>query len=301
MEIRQLRHLVAIVDARSIKRAAEVLHVSQQGLSKSIHALEFSLGTQLLERGRFGVRPTEYGKSLVARARVICGHAQLARDELRALVSGEAGSVSIGIGPYFEGRIISDVILRLSRLRPKVSVRVWPGSTDELVVHLLAGDIDFSVSTPSHRYRFPPEIDTHLIFKEKEVALMRRSHPLAGRKSCSIRELCKFPWVLSARAAMERERITNIIREHSSEWPPRIVYADSTATVANLLARDNYIHISAPAMLIAASSKMGLVDVAVNEIGDYRAGILASRRDDVSMPASQLAKQIMIDIGATLQ
>lgn len=50
MELRQLRHFLAVIDAGSFSRAAQTLGRSQQALSKSLQALEESLGVRLLDR-----------------------------------------------------------------------------------------------------------------------------------------------------------------------------------------------------------------------------------------------------------
>lgn len=40
MELRQLEHFVAVTEERYFTRAADLLHISQSGLSASIRALE---------------------------------------------------------------------------------------------------------------------------------------------------------------------------------------------------------------------------------------------------------------------
>ena len=57
MELKQLRYLVAIIDAGSLSRAAALVHVAQPALSLQIAALEAELGTKLLDRNPAGVVP----------------------------------------------------------------------------------------------------------------------------------------------------------------------------------------------------------------------------------------------------
>ena len=68
MDYRRIQHFLAAVRHGNLTEAAATLEISQPALSKSIKALEKSIGARLLERGRFGVRPTPYGEALVARA-----------------------------------------------------------------------------------------------------------------------------------------------------------------------------------------------------------------------------------------
>jgi DNA-binding transcriptional LysR family regulator len=52
MTLAQLRALVAVVDSRSFSRAAELLRVTQSGVSHAVATLEKELAMPLFERGR---------------------------------------------------------------------------------------------------------------------------------------------------------------------------------------------------------------------------------------------------------
>ena len=63
-----LRSFMTVVEEGSLHRAAERLHLSQSTLSRQMQALEAELGGQLLERTSIGVRPTNGGHALAAKA-----------------------------------------------------------------------------------------------------------------------------------------------------------------------------------------------------------------------------------------
>ena len=69
MELRQLRHFLALAEERSITRAARRELIVQSGLSNSLQALERELGTPLYIRGTRPVRLTAAGEALVGPAR----------------------------------------------------------------------------------------------------------------------------------------------------------------------------------------------------------------------------------------
>ena len=58
MEMRQLRHFLALMETRSYWRAADSCGITAQALSKSIRRFEEQLGVRLFDRDTRSVRPT---------------------------------------------------------------------------------------------------------------------------------------------------------------------------------------------------------------------------------------------------
>src|SRR5256885_17185874 len=81
--LRQLEYFVAVVDEGSFTRAAEVLHVTQPGLSHQFQALERELGGPLLERLTRQVRLTPAGRAALPHSRASLPHAALAAPTAR--------------------------------------------------------------------------------------------------------------------------------------------------------------------------------------------------------------------------
>ncbi|MBN9593004.1 MAG: LysR family transcriptional regulator, partial [Alphaproteobacteria bacterium] len=69
VELRHLRYAIAASDHRSLRRAAEILHLKQSTLSRCVRDLEEELQVQLFERSRIGVRPTAAGNAFITSAR----------------------------------------------------------------------------------------------------------------------------------------------------------------------------------------------------------------------------------------
>jgi DNA-binding transcriptional LysR family regulator len=71
LELRQLRCLVAIVDAGTFTDAAVELGISQAAVSRNLMALEQVLGVRLLHRTSRSITPTTAGVRILAQARQI--------------------------------------------------------------------------------------------------------------------------------------------------------------------------------------------------------------------------------------
>jgi DNA-binding transcriptional LysR family regulator len=65
----ELAAFVAALEAGSVHGAADKLQLTQSAVTKRLQTLERRVGDRLLDRGRFGVRPTELGRTLYPAAK----------------------------------------------------------------------------------------------------------------------------------------------------------------------------------------------------------------------------------------
>ena len=66
MHLNHLRHLVALAEHQSFRKAAEALFLTQPALSRSIQALEQELGVKLVDRDGKRSALTAYGALVAA-------------------------------------------------------------------------------------------------------------------------------------------------------------------------------------------------------------------------------------------
>ncbi len=78
MELRHLRYFVAVADELNVRRAAQILHVSQPPLSRQIHDLEDELETKLFDRCKQKLALTPAGETFLKEARQILSQVQRA-------------------------------------------------------------------------------------------------------------------------------------------------------------------------------------------------------------------------------
>src|SRR5260370_27584311 len=96
ISLRQLESFVTVVDEGSFTRAADLLHVSQPGLSHQVQALERELGGPLLERLPRKVRLTPAGRTALPHARASLAHAQRASSSARRASGVAARELHVG-------------------------------------------------------------------------------------------------------------------------------------------------------------------------------------------------------------
>src|ERR1700758_922753 len=97
MDLRQLRYFVGIVQAGSVSRAADQMHVAQSALSHHLAALESELDRQLVTRGPKGIQLTDAGGVLYRHAEAILRRIEFAKQDAMSALDVPSGPVSIGL------------------------------------------------------------------------------------------------------------------------------------------------------------------------------------------------------------
>ena len=87
MNIDSIKSFLAIVEAKSISKAAQARNISQSALSQQMKTMERDLGTPLFKRSNTGVTPTASGQIVRRYAQVMAETYNQMIDEL-TLASG---------------------------------------------------------------------------------------------------------------------------------------------------------------------------------------------------------------------
>lgn len=143
--LRQLRYLVAVVDLCHFSRAAEACLVSQSTLSAGIQELEELLGAPLLERTKRSVLPTQLGREIAERARVLLKGAEDLVDIARTTEDPMAGSLHLGVIPTIGPFMIPRVMPGLRAAFPKLKLYLREDQTTRLLARLDAGELDAAI------------------------------------------------------------------------------------------------------------------------------------------------------------
>jgi len=101
LEIRYLRHILALAKYENFHKAAEAVNISQPALSKSIRKSETLLGEQLFERDASRIKPTRFGEYVIRNAETLMGRVEKFTDEITTFKEDFGNSFRIGIHPFF--------------------------------------------------------------------------------------------------------------------------------------------------------------------------------------------------------
>jgi DNA-binding transcriptional LysR family regulator len=192
MTLAQLRTLVAVVESGSFSRAADLLHVTQSGVSHAVGTLERELAVPLFERRGGRVALTERGHRVLAHARAMLEREQQIRQEVKRGDGAEAGRVRLGSVPSVSVRVLPKLFAFLARRHPTLDVILFDGSDDEVRAWLLSGAIDVGVvALPSRDFQ------TTEFVSDLMVAVVPERHRLANKGKVRLREIGSIPFIMS--------------------------------------------------------------------------------------------------------
>ncbi len=204
MELRQLRHFLAICDNGSFRKAAESLNISQPALSASLRGLEAIAGGSLLDRGPRGARPTPLGLALQPYALAIMRDADRARRHVRSLSGSEESQVFVGTLSALTASNLSEIIGSFLGVSPDVRIDVQVQSDENLLRLIREARIDFAYAILPPKDHRPKELVFEELRRSKSQVYARKGHPLTKLKKVSLCDLSDFRWILNSRLYGER-------------------------------------------------------------------------------------------------
>jgi LysR family nitrogen assimilation transcriptional regulator len=145
MDLRQLRYFVGIVQAGSLARAADQLHVAQSALSYHLASLESELGRQLVTRGPKGVQLTEPGSVLYRHAEAILRNLDFAKQDAMSALNVPSGRVSIGFPVAWASIVGYELFARIRRVYPHILLHVTDGNSALVRERVVNGRLDIAV------------------------------------------------------------------------------------------------------------------------------------------------------------
>jgi DNA-binding transcriptional LysR family regulator len=130
------------VETANVTRAAELLHVSQPAVSRTLANLEERLGVALLRRGKRGITVTEAGQALYQQVVDLLD----GLDEMETGIARRRGLLSGNIrmtsSPIIFNDLVVPLLARFSESHPEVAVECLLGSD---TLDLMAANIDIAV------------------------------------------------------------------------------------------------------------------------------------------------------------
>ncbi len=192
VSLRQLRVFEAAASHRSFSKAAELLHLTQPGVSMHIKELEKNAGLPLFERIGKKLFVTEAGQELLTRSREILRSikaADEALDGIRGLRRGRINLAVVSTAKYF----VPQLLASFRKEYPELEIRLAVNNRNSVIEQLVGNEVDLAIMG-----RAPQAVDmvSEAFADNPHVIIASPEHPLAGRRRIPVAQLAQETFVV---------------------------------------------------------------------------------------------------------
>lgn len=193
MTFTQLEIFTLVAELRGFSAAAMQLGISQSAVSHALKALEKEMGVDLIVRHQASAELTDVGRQLLLRAREILGLSEAMRQEAADVLGQRQGSLRIGsFGATSSLNLLPAITARFRERYPGIELRIDEGADHEVVQWIRERRVDVGfLVLPDERF------DTVPLVQDQMMALLPRSHALAGETAVTLAQLCADPFIMS--------------------------------------------------------------------------------------------------------
>lgn len=190
MEMRRIKHFLAVARHGTLTAAAAHLGVAQPAVSQSISRLEADVGARLFIRTRRGAELTAAG--LAFREEVIDGVGMLenAVHRARERAKGTAGRLTVGTVTGALYMILPNAIAKMRQRFPRIEVVIREMGNQEQVEALRANNIDIGLLHPP--FQSSSWLKERVLIEDRLVAAVPADFPMPDGRGVSFRSLCPY-------------------------------------------------------------------------------------------------------------
>jgi len=258
IKLRDLHILLAVVQCKSMAKAAEHLSVSKPVVSKVIADLEHVLGVRVLERDRHGAEPTIYGAALLKRGIAAFDELREGVKDIEFLIDPKAGDVRIGCNLFLATSFVSAVVDRLSLRFPRIVFHVVARPAEMLHHELSERKVDFLIARRPEAFADERSAFERL-FGDKFVVMAGVQNPWIGRRHIEIADLMNEAWVLPPPVGVGVGSVfLKAFRDRGFDYPCTTVFSDSPHVRMSLLETGRFLSIFSESALRFPSERPGV-------------------------------------------
>ena len=209
LSIFKFKVFCTIVDAGSMTKAADLLKLSQSGVSHALASLETEFGFPLLTRDRSGIALTSNGVRVLAYVREILHYNERLTHEVAAINGLDVGKVRIGTFTSVSTQWLPEIITRFHSRFPAIDIELLDGNYDEIEDWITNGAVDFGfVSLPTVKL-----YETMPLKKDSLLCILPDQHPLGHKESISFADIKDEPFIATKWGSYDE--IKRILAERS--------------------------------------------------------------------------------------
>lgn len=212
MEINQIVYFLEICRTGKMAKAAERLHITQQGLSVAMRRLETELGRDLFYRKSGGLVLTESGKYFKEEAESIVRHLH----QIEQYFSGDLNEkipIRVAATDSLIVRLPKDIQQLLINGNQDFSVQLTEDYSTNCADRVLTNECDFGLIYGTCNENL---LDHVMIDQIQQVIIVNIRHPFAKQSDISIRDLSGCPLVAPDVLSWPRINLGNLFARYNA-------------------------------------------------------------------------------------
>lgn len=193
IDLNLLRALDALLDERSVSRAAQRLGVTQPAVSGMLLRLRETFGEPLFVRSTRGVQPTLRALELAAPIKQVLADVEALLRPAAFDPTTASFTINLAATDYALQAVVVPFVTKLRRLAPGIRVATRPIEGDRTAQQFERGDLDLALMTPDSA---PLDLHARRLFDENYVCVLRADHPDAQSGALSLDRFCALDHAL---------------------------------------------------------------------------------------------------------
>ncbi len=194
MTLQQLRYIVAIDDHRHFGKAAEACGLTQSTLSLMVKKLEEELDVRIFDRDAHPVTPTEVGRKVIDRAKVVLYNAEQLVEMTRSEKETLAGPLKIALISTLSPVLIPGLFKYMGEHHPTIDLNIEEMLSDTLKDKLRKAEVDMGILAGPVEESGLLEIP---LYHERFLAYVSPDNPAYAQESIRTQTLRDQPiWII---------------------------------------------------------------------------------------------------------
>jgi LysR family cys regulon transcriptional activator len=218
--LQQLKGFCAVVETRSVSKAANRLSLTQPTVSLQVQSLERDLRTALFERHGPKIELTFEGELLYELARpLVEGLTALDQDFEDRRNNVEQGRLAIAAGESTIHYVLPRAVQRFSSEHPRISLALNNVTGQQGLQQLRDRLVDFCVGPILDT---PADIVFEPVVAFDPVLITPLGHPLSKLKKVSLRDISRYPLILPPRHLSTWRQVEMVFLQHRLPYEVRL-------------------------------------------------------------------------------
>ena len=228
MEIYPLLYFVTVAQTGNLTKAAGQLNISPPALSTALKRLEQQLGTQLFDRVGRNLLLNEYGKAYLPYAETVISLTHRGSELLKQMKQEKNRDLAIAdMTHVFASHLISEFLQQ----HPEIRLHRSYLEPDAAKTVDLEKTFDFAIGSTNCIDRSDLS-SIPLRQGQAIVAIVHMAHPLAARRSVTMRDLVSLPMITYSKGQPGRRMLEHLFDELDAT--PSVIYEGNTPDAMGL-------------------------------------------------------------------